>query len=131
VEPLSDRPWFVVKIVVLALLVIILIPSAIDGISIFRAKSHLTHIAQDASAAAATAYATNHDATAACTAAAGSIHTAAPDVVPGDHSCKVDTAAGTVLIKLHSDAGTILIGHIPYVRRITVISARGTSNLGA
>jgi Flp pilus assembly protein TadG len=127
VESLKDRPGAIVKLVILVVLAIVIVICAIDAISILRARSDLTNATKTAATAAAAAYKADHDETKACAAATASIKTDAPDAIPGKHFCKIDTTAGTVRIALHEQASTILIGKIPYVRRVTVVNAKTSS----
>ena len=130
-ESIRERPGFYIKIAVAVLVGIVLVLCALDTVSILRERSRLTATANDAAVAASATYSVGHDTASACNAAASSVHAAESDVVPGDHFCKIDSTTGTVQIKLHEDAGTILVGRIPYVRRVTVVNARSSSTAGA
>ena len=127
VESRAEGRGFIIKIAVAALLGIVLVICVLDAISVVRERSELSATAKEAANAAAASYVIGHDVATACNAAASSVHAALSDVVPGDHFCKIDSATDTVQIKLHGNAGTILVGRIPYVRRITVVNARSSS----
>ena len=77
-EPLSDRPWFVVKIILLVLLGVAGRHLALDGIPIVQARSNLSDVAKAAATAAATSYKADHDTAKACDAAQASIKAARP-----------------------------------------------------
>jgi Flp pilus assembly protein TadG len=128
VEPLRDRPWFIVKIILLVLLGVVLVISAIDAFSIVQARSKLLDATKTAATAAATSYKADHDIAKACDAAKASIKAAAPDVVLRKHFCQVSATDGSVTIITREDAGTILLGKIPFVRRVTLVREKSTSS---
>ena len=129
-ESRRERPGFFIKIAILALLGVLLVIGILDTVSIVRARSRLNDAADSAAVAAVAAYASGHQVSAACDAAKTAIHAVEPDMGLGDHFCKVDTVAGTVQIKLRSLPGTILVGHVPLLRRLAVTNAKASADLG-
>lgn len=127
-EPLRDRPWFIVKIILLVLLVVVLVISAIDAFAVVRARSKLSDATKAAATAAATSYKADHDIAKACDAAKASLKAATPDVVLRKHFCKVSATNGSVTITTREDANTILLGKVPYVRRVTLVREKSTSS---
>jgi hypothetical protein len=130
-EGSRERSGTIVKIALLVILVIVLVICVLDLISIRRERAHLADVMVGAAAAAQSAYGADHDLAAACEAARASVTSSDPGLAVGDHFCKPGKASGTVVLKLHEDAGTTLLGRIPYVRRVAIINERSGGDEGS
>jgi Flp pilus assembly protein TadG len=99
--------------------------AAIDGGSILLAKLQISDTADTAAAAAASEYASSHDARAAKQAAIGAAHQRDPDSRVSGFSIQSD---GTATVTVRKVASTLFVRRIGFLKHFAVVSSTSTAS---
>jgi len=125
---LRDERGMIGKLAILwLLLAAVFVIAVIDGGSIILTKVHLSNVATDAASDAVSSYSGNRDVTAACAAAAATIHSEDSKIKLGKTFCVVDTTTGAVTIRLHKEASTILAGRLSFTKKYVDVADHETN----
>jgi hypothetical protein len=125
---IRDEQGLAGKLTLLWLLVsVVLVVALIDAGSIALTHYHLSSLATNAASDGAAAFGLQHDADAACGAAAATLHSEDSTVKIAKNGCKVDPTTGSLTITVKKQARTILAWRLSFTKKYVMVTDTETN----